>query len=118
MNLLELAEKVAAASENDVELFSEAYEAVFGNSPVVEYRQPNGYRGTTFVRLLEVEAFLDAALLLVPEGWEFYLERNGAALWDGRESSHRRPIFRAHAATPALALTAASLKARALQGEG
>lgn len=58
-------------------------------------------------------ASIDAALTLVPEGLQFYLSRGdyATAATVGREQE-----WHATAATPALALCAAALRARAAQG--
>ena len=54
-------------------------------------------------------ASLDAALTLVPEGWQWEVQGRGLALvHDGKKFIHK-----GRAATPALALCAAALRARA-----
>lgn len=63
-------------------------------------------------------ASLDAAMTLVPEGWVLRLSqiRFGmwqVELWQGDKSFKTDPDVRSIAATPALALTAASLRALA-----
>lgn len=63
-------------------------------------------------------AYLDAALLTVPEGWngqvDFGLSPNSAELWNNRFAPDCVEIS-VEAETPALALCAASMKALAAQ---
>ena len=69
------------------------------------------------LRIKPVTTSLDAAVTLVPEGaewWEVYVERE----WErgpakAEVTPYRRTTFKAFAATPALALCAAALRARA-----
>lgn len=60
------------------------------------------------VMAAEVTRSLDAALTLVPEGWTWAHYHNGTAECGSRDHL----ITKAQAATPALALTAAALRAR------
>jgi hypothetical protein len=71
------------------------------------------------IRLILSGAFLDAALTLVPEG------ADEEVYFSPREKPHRRgcavltisrQVYAAHAATPALAMCIAALKARAADG--
>jgi hypothetical protein len=58
------------------ELLDALYQMRFGHPAIHEYRQPDGQRGTTFLRLLDIntpEAHLAAAMMLVPEGCEWEL---------------------------------------------
>lgn len=111
MNLLELAEKVEKARGADASLNHAIwYRVVLPEQPEMIGGFPS-YTGS-----------LDAALLLVPEGYIFNLG-NGEMCWAtvGPKSAdflsrHVAEVERC--ATPALALCAAALKARALQGEG
>lgn len=70
-----------------------------------------------FQRKINVEAFLDAAMMLAPEGMQFGCGSKDATgrawAWVGQEHgpmNSRESI--ANAATPALALTAACLRAK------
>lgn len=110
MTLLELAERCEGASEPyAAKLIEEAWWAV----------NPNYADGRRLQQLLDANALTDAAWLLVPE--------NGLAmtreLWDAGKKCGQAHINLYHegmwlgdasglAATPALALTAASLRAR------
>lgn len=73
---------------------------------ILTFRYPDGSRGTA----LRYTTSLDAALSLVPEGWEWCLT------WEGGIASVDigDPMLRMEyaAATPALAMCAAALKAR------
>lgn len=67
-------------------------------------------------------ASMDAAMSLLPEGWFLELEQHSAS-WTASLASHlwfddRRETVDGGAATPALALTAASLRSIASQVEG
>jgi len=76
-------------------------------------------RGTTnagkFARLLDAEAYLDAAVMLVPEGWGMALavDPNGKTLCGlQRKNGAGYASASATAPTPALALLAAITKAK------
>lgn len=57
-------------------------------------------------------ASLDAAVTLVPDGWEYTAKQEGPRhIW----AMHKRRVEVANAATPALALCGAALRARAAQ---
>lgn len=58
-------------------------------------------------------ASLDAAMTLVPEGYDWAVFRTNGGLTVHAWCGSREDVF---AATPALALTAACLRARAAQG--
>jgi hypothetical protein len=57
-------------------------------------------------------ASLDAALLLVPEGWQDCWTLEGRFCWLRRLTAEGVDEVQTEAATPALALTAAALRAR------
>ena len=68
-------------------------------------------------RLVSVGAYMDAAMTLIPEGWFVRLTevRFGmwlTELWDGDKSTLIAPDIQLLGGTPALALTAAAMKAR------
>jgi hypothetical protein len=122
--LLELAERVEKASGPDRELDQEICRAV---GPC-KY-QPDGTWITYFeggyshsINPLPVTASLDAAMTLVPDGYGFqaklYSESSNESEADVWKGCDYDPIHSAEAANPALALTAAALRARAGMGEG
>jgi hypothetical protein len=130
-DLLALAERVAVASGPDRELDADVYEALGGALTKI--------RGTTKRRLADryngrdvprYTASIDAALTLVPEGW--LLDQVGenwrTGAWTARLAERASPKLieafdagrvigreseEGEAATPALALVAAALRARA-----
>lgn len=110
--ILKLAERCEAASGANYALEREIAEAVGHPSAKASGFQMQ-YEG---VRLPSYTASLDAAMTLVPEGCDVTLDvekgRGGAIVFDdlGVEG-----IGRSSAATPALALCAASLRARSAQ---
>jgi len=72
-----------------------------------------------FIRLLDAEAWLDAAMMLVSEGWSVSIgEMRGINCWRGWLNDHNTPDGKAvrhvdaEAPTPAEALLAAIEKAR------
>lgn len=117
--LLKLAERCEKASGPDRELFWQAYEAVFGkaNAEIIDqfpgHKMPDTWE--RFRKLLDAGGFLDAAMTLVPEGYSYgagttFYERKGWAYCIEYGASGFKNI---DAATPALALCAAALRARA-----
>ena len=69
-----------------------------------------------FTSLLDAEAYLDAAMMLAPEGWEWCIDN-----WDGPSPTrccawgqfpNKGPGDNHYAETPALALLAAIMKAK------
>lgn len=115
--LIELAERLEAATGRDAQfpskLFIEAHDAIW---PDIE-TGPSRFFG-----FLDAGAYLDAAMTLVPEGWrvrdlcewETFIERPSAA-WTVELIRKERQYHAVDGAgrTPALALAAASLRARA-----
>jgi len=79
-------------------------------------------RRNHFTRLLDAEAYLDAAVMLVPEGWEYaigtgraqHMTENGRKpwAWVARSENFELPQSFHMAPTPALALLAAIMKAK------
>lgn len=121
--LLALAERVEAlvlsplpgkALDQQRGILTEAFIALHGPIPGI---RTEGSFARRFERLLNAGGFLDAAILLVPEGhsWRCGFGIAGwAAVHKGQIPNYRSdPI----AATAALALCAAALKARAAQGD-
>lgn len=61
---------------------------------------------------------LDAALLLVPEGWRWFVNWKAAHVWRVTDDGDVFLSERANAATPIIALCIAALQARAADAEG
>lgn len=123
--LLDLASRCEAADASEQrELLEAAYEAVSGSSlyrdvvSTVDAVEGNAERASQFTAMLEVEAYESAAMQLLPEGQGrgcFFMSRDSFGrthcnAWTDVEFNRK---VHASAATPALALCAASLKARA-----
>lgn len=128
MTLTELAERIErAGADEQRELLLEAFIAIYGPKP------PRVHGGSKeldqwfklykpFFRKLDAEAYLDAAMMLRPDGdghWPQIIatgtnpnnptrQRERIEIWS---KGNAKPV-RANAATLALALTAASLRAR------
>jgi len=97
-------------------MLEEAWVAIHGNdlrlylcTPDADPNSPPE-RHDYFTRLLDLEAYLDAAVMLVPEGWN-------ACIWTTGAATLRHPVnpmkdIPANAETPALALLAAIMKAK------
>ena len=127
--MTDLIQRIEAAKEPSVGLFEDVYEAVFGNRPGLEYRQPGGERGTAFLAMLDAQAWTSAAEMLVPDGWDWLVRNDpvggfanltdkdyAQAVWNDDEGRIRMAQIcgrarRATAAHPGLALLAAILRA-------
>jgi hypothetical protein len=120
----ELAERIeSATAEEHYALLSEAHYLIAGGTSLsmslTSYR--DWLHINAFGKLLDVGAFLDAAMSLVPEGWFWRVGHSTLyAGWASTNRLHpdhcnREDETFAKAATPALALCAAALRAR---GEG
>ena len=124
MELLSLAGRFEAATENDRELFEDAFRLCFPKPSRIWVTDAAGswtqeytdwqQRQAHFYGLLEAGASLDAAMSLVPEGWSKLIQDSdfdGAIceLWHEQSDSEANT----RAKTWPLALTAASLRARA-----
>ena len=124
MTLEQLAAKVEALQGPDDDIDMIIVRLAFENRwPIASYGGPINYNPELWQERhgFSPTASLDAAMELVPEGLEF-------STGTGTKASHaqilnplrnhsgrRRPSFYSVAATPALALTAASLRVRAAQ---
>jgi hypothetical protein len=105
LTLLQRAEEAERATAADeFRIISEAALAIFG-------WQDGCYKRV--LRLLEAGASLDAAMTLVPEGFDWIIGRTNDGLTIHAEVGGRGDEFMRFAATPALALCAAALHARA-----
>lgn len=108
-HLLDLAARVEAAGEDEQrELLCDAYEAL------AKCRAVSFEIAARFMRCIDAEAYLDAAIMLVPSGWRWSV---GGAGYAGVEPPSDDPIepepttTERLGATPALALAAAALRA-------
>jgi hypothetical protein len=120
-----------ATAEQQRELLEAAFVAIHGEP--TEATRPNVAsawldRWRPFLALLDAGGFLDAAMSLVPEGWRWmagqrefphcraYVENGELAFRGfGLRPNPARQWFEVTAATPALALCAAALRARKAQ---
>jgi hypothetical protein len=123
--MLELAERCeAAAAEQQRELLiASAEAALIADGQDADTEDTMGWLDR-FEALVEVGAYIDAALTLVPEGYDW---NAGICVVEGfprgeanvcPQQTQPFPVelgITVEAATPALALTAASLRARAAQ---
>jgi hypothetical protein len=117
--LAERCEKATGEKRETLTIFEDAFALCFpkpsriwvadNNGPWTPEYSRHHERGWAFSEMLEANAFLDAAMTLVPEGWGYSICPTSALLT--RSTSDHGVMARA--ATPALALTAAALRARA-----
>jgi hypothetical protein len=120
-----LAERCEQATDQyQRRLLSETYRELFGGPDTIIISRWPGYispRWDSFHKMLEAEAFLDAAMTLIPAGWVLsQLGINGkrdkwsVLLWVDDEWTDLHPNAPCgDAATPALAICAAALRAKA-----
>jgi hypothetical protein len=131
--LMALAERVEAAEGPSYALDCEIWDATYPGERQARFDKmcsEGPYRGRLgpadmdgYVQPLRAfTASIDAAMTLVPEGWGFKAEHNmghGTTFTVGHVGANKmydRPEGWAKAATPALALAAAALRAKAGQG--
>lgn len=118
--LLELADRVEAATGPDRELDAEIFDLVAGGMFWPETQQW-WLSGTTSREPIVFTASLDAATKLVPEGYPWSVNTSVGRAWilppgDYLESLRIGNVGDAANSDPALALTAASLRAIASMG--
>jgi hypothetical protein len=101
--LIALAERVEALSGPDREVDRAIVESVRGKPKL----------GFQHGRIDHYTASLDAAMSLVPDGYDWIVGHTNAGLTVYAECGGTGGDFTRFAATPALALTAAALRARA-----
>lgn len=111
--------EAAKAEALPIDLMRDAFEAVHGPKPP---RLHGGSDDLTewlrkfnpFFYMLEARAYESAAMMLIPEGWHTRLatEDRHSHSWRWELRGGYGVNIGARAATPALALTAASLRAR------
>ena len=123
--LLALADRVEAATGPDREMDAEIAFAVGWRKSRGEWWKPPG--GEWGLVLPTFTASLDAALSLVPEGWRWsvdftqrapYQDCGRADLYAPGSGYKPADVQDVYAATPALALTAAALRALAQEAPG
>lgn len=124
MSLLELAERCEGASADEqATLLIEAFDLIDwrskpGRSAGITQHNPRWFK---FDKMIRAEAYESAAMMLVPEGDDISGERFRLEHWNAASVIHAAHVratawvpgaIRVYAASPALALTAASLRAR------
>lgn len=118
--LLELAERCEAAEGDDRKLFETAWLLVHHAGYAPENEADTCRKCDCFHKMLDAKAFESAALMLVPEGWSVGIHQQDSGwvveLRRGYNTSYSTVVFSEtrpgkRAATPALALCAASLRA-------
>lgn len=118
--LLSLAERVEAASTYETaSLLIEAFDLTNWRSKRRDSLVTHNPQWFAFDKLICHRGFLDAVMSLVPEGWQWEVKSTGEALvYDDRSSDGSGYVeFAGDAATPALALLAAALRAHASQSQ-
>lgn len=105
-----LIERVEAASEPFPALFFEVWQMLISSSVA------NDGARNRFFRLVDAGAYLDAAMLLVPEGCttELVMQDRHSLRWKWELRDRNAVRHGSHGNTPALSLLAACLKARAV----
>ncbi|WP_030539576.1 hypothetical protein [Sphingobium sp. DC-2] len=129
--LIALADKLSEVKVESHDMFMSAFHLAFpAPSQIWEDEEREEWTadyekwhqlGWTFANFLDASAYLNAAMLLVPEGWEWQAdtlkigaERDKHA-WFRLHRPDYGEQFEAEAATPALALCAAAIRAIASQ---
>jgi hypothetical protein len=106
--LIELAERCEkAGAEEQRALLDEAWDAL---GPAVNWTAAQARR---FGMMMDADAYESAAMLLVPEGWDYLICRvDGEIQCEIGPSNSFKNVGLVNAATPALAICASSLRAR------
>ena len=115
--LLALAARVEQAAEGSRTLDEVISCAIFPELRAVNDGETIWIMHGQRVRILDYSDSLDAALSLVPEGWPWQLASNNSAIVFKIDGDKTVAHWEGRAATPALALTAAALRARAAMEE-
>lgn len=124
MSLLDLARRCEAAEADEQRgLLMEAWDAIHGPRP--KFSKANAYRSDsewsvwydrrgTYTRMLGVGAYESAAMSLIPEGhaWDLAVSSTAIAARVYPDGAEDVDDARVGCTTPALALCAASLRAR------
>lgn len=116
MNLLDIASRAERAEDPDREMFIAAWVDCFvgpgGDMNIRNWPEGLGAKWIKFMRLIDEEAWLDAARLFVPDefhdDWSLYPAPQVGRRWEGCVGD-----FATNALDPALALFAAALRKRA-----
>lgn len=109
--LLALAERVENASEGEQRaMLRLAFAACFPTPPSGHLDRAWSAKWSLFDGMLDAYAFESAAMSLVPEGYDWAVFHTNGGLTLHAWCGSREDVF---AATPALALTAAALRAHA-----
>jgi hypothetical protein len=123
-NPLSLAEKCEAETGPYLSLMTEAYKATFPEVSAGAWDAIDDWaeREEHFCTLLQVGAHLDAAMMFLPEGWTWDVDATAPEMgidWTLWAPTKDGPLAKGTSKFPALALVAASLRARAsAHGEG
>lgn len=118
-NLIDLAARVEGLSGAEWDVACDIVQFLYDERiPIPSYGGPINYDPMTWQQRhgLDPTASLDAAMQLVPEGWwpSMMIQRRGnEGIWYALRNWEAAKVS-AKAATPALALTAAALRARGL----
>jgi hypothetical protein len=115
MTLLELAERCEVLGHADYQytILADAAYAVFGDEADAHDKAAFWDRATRFVAMLRSKAFESAAMMLVPDDMAYVVHRFFAKPCSAEIYDGMRCVGEASAETPALALCAAALRARA-----
>lgn len=107
--MLELAARVEAATADEQPmLLKEAADLIFSDDEEARCKT---------ARFIFIEAFESAAMALLPEGWGYSICPKSTLLTRGPVSGRQEQVM-ARGAIPALAVTAAALRARAASEPG
>ena len=109
-----MSDRIEQAAPDVREVLELAFFDIYGREPdkvhIPEWNQWRD-REIRFRRFLDAEAYTDAALMLIPEGWEWSTYSScEAAIHTVRDK--KQFAFFGHSTTPALAICEASLRAK------
>jgi len=111
----DLIARIEAAQADVRDVLELAFFDIYGREPdKVHIPQWNQWRDReiSFHRFLDAEAYLDAAMMLVPEGWRYGIMGRAGYTECGIGPEEKDAVYTGRSETPALALAAASLKAK------
>lgn len=113
--MTDLIARIEAAQPSEArDLFEEAFATVhhLGKMPVKDWCAIGWRRADRFVTLLNASAYLDAAAMFVPEGYDWIVGHTNGGLTIYAECGGTGGDFTRFAATPYFALLSAAMKAR------